>query len=156
MRPPLQLSFFLVYVIKGRQDSGKTTAVKEIAQSVSSELNVPLINRNNRMRTEICVYLEYKGKKIGFSSHGDFPEDSINSRLNWLVNEIHCDIVVCAARDTPVVWAAYSVFLKNHDSKIFEFEHKKTVAEIQFVSEKRQKNINNIVNEIIFLCRGVN
>ena len=138
-----------IYIIKGKSNSGKTTAVKEIAQRLSSELNVPLINRNNRMRTEICAYLEYKGKKIGFSSHGDFPEDSINSRLNWLVNEIGCDIVVCAARDTPVVWAAYSIFLKNHDSKIFEFEHTKTVAEIDLVSKNRQKNINEIVSEII-------
>ena len=32
----------------------------------------PLINRNNRMKTELCAYLEYNGKKVGFFSHGDF------------------------------------------------------------------------------------
>lgn len=32
----------------------------------------PLINRNNRMKTELCAYLEYNGKKVDFSSHGDF------------------------------------------------------------------------------------
>lgn len=83
-----------IIAINGKENTGKTTTIKEINQLLKSEY--PTSKREYEIhKPDIRVIITINGVKIGIESQGD-PGRLPKSILLFVENQ--CDIIVCATR----------------------------------------------------------
>lgn len=82
-----------LFVLYGRQNSGKTCTIKKACELFSAQENASVLSCERVDEDVVCI-VEINGTKVGFSSGGDTLKQ-VRDGLNKLKE---CGIIVCATR----------------------------------------------------------
>jgi len=152
-----------LFVLYGRQNSGKTCTIKKACELFSAQENASVLSCEKVDEEDMVCIVEINGTKVGFSSGGDIREHVENG----LVKLKDCEIVVCATRQKgpsmhyiyeyigstghPLYWIRQPVL-----DAYYEGRHTGAAAKVDV--GRYRENHNQIVVDLIFdiLAKEVN
>jgi len=109
----------LIYALKGRHNSGKTTTLKLLeTMLVSKYLLTTQVYRTGT--GDITVVMNINGQRVGIASGGD-SEAIVLTNLKTLIS-YKCDIIFCATRSRGKTVSAVNSYALSHT---IHFELKK-------------------------------
>lgn len=143
-----------LFVLYGRQDSGKTCTIKKACELFSAQENTSILSCEKVDEEDIVCVVEINGTKVGFSSSGDIREH-VENGLKALKD---CQIVVCATRQKgPSMHYIYE-YIGNTDHQLYwirqpvldaYYENKHTGAASKVDVEGYRENHNQLVVDLI-------
>ena len=85
-----------IYCLQGIHDTGKTTTLRLLKDSIEGKYNVFSNFPNNRGRDFYAVFENIKGYTIGICSEGDNIM-GVDKKFK-ILEKANCDIIFCACR----------------------------------------------------------
>lgn len=96
-----------IIVLKGKSNTGKTTTLNLVYDIILQGGATPIGNKQtlgNPKQNDFEIIVEWKSKKIGFFTMGDYSTYLANAIYRY--EKLDCDILICAiSTNTPKVKA---------------------------------------------------
>ena len=107
-----------IIAIKNSGENGKTETLRELANLLvhvypDFKPNFP-IPFNIFKKNDFRIVIEINGKIIGIESQGD-PKTNLQARLETLVVEYRCDLIICTCRSKGETVHSINTVANNHN-----------------------------------------
>ena len=145
-----------ILAIKNSWDKGKTETLREFANLLLNAYPnyraIYPIPTKVSTKVDFRLVIEVNGKIIGVESQGD-PNINLQARLIDLVDNFHCDVILCSTRTKgETVWAVEYIESTKGFQTIWTTKYQiKNVANHHFVNNLKAKHIMELLQGLAII-----